>query len=63
MEDRYLNLRKQLEELGYHQYLKIECVPLVEKLVSDLIHTTESLRKYMKISKDAINVRVNLKIK
>ncbi|KAK9710694.1 hypothetical protein QE152_g25895 [Popillia japonica] len=60
MEDRYLNLRKQLEELGYHQYLKIECVPLVEKLVSDLIHTTESLRKYMKISKDAINERDNL---
>ncbi|GJQ82867.1 hypothetical protein Trydic_g2605 [Trypoxylus dichotomus] len=60
MEDRYLHLRKQLEELGYHQYLKIECVPLVEKLVSDLIQTTESLRKYMNISKDAISERDNL---
>lgn len=56
MEERYINLRKQLEELGYHQYFKIECVPLVERLVSDLIHTTESLRKYIKISKDTISV-------
>lgn len=57
MEERYISLRKQLEELGYHQYLKIESVPLVEKLVSDLVQTTDSLRKYMKISKDAIKVR------
>lgn len=62
MEERYLHVRKQLEELGYHQYLKIESVPLVEKLVSDLIQTTDSLRKYMKISKDVITVSKKISI-
>ncbi|XP_069487721.1 centrosomal protein of 135 kDa [Ambystoma mexicanum] len=43
-ERKYLNLRKRLDQLGYRQPLGIESLPLVEKLFSDLVHTTESLR-------------------
>ncbi|XP_037685784.1 centrosomal protein of 135 kDa [Choloepus didactylus] len=44
-ERKYVNIRKRLDQLGYHQTLTVECLPLVEKLFSDLVHTTESLRK------------------
>ncbi|XP_054910083.1 centrosomal protein of 135 kDa isoform X2 [Poeciliopsis prolifica] len=43
-ERKFLNLRKRLDQLGYRQPLGIESLPLVEKLFSDLVHTTESLR-------------------
>lgn len=43
-ERKYINLRKRLDQLGYRQPLGIESLPLVEKLFSDLVHTTESLR-------------------
>ncbi|XP_063096572.1 centrosomal protein of 135 kDa isoform X3 [Cavia porcellus] len=44
-ERKYINIRKRLDQLGYRQTLTIECLPLVEKLFSDLVHTTESLRQ------------------
>lgn len=37
-------MRKRLDQLGYRHPLGIESLPLVEKLFSDLVHTTESLR-------------------
>uniref|UniRef100_A0A8C4XV00 Centrosomal protein 135 n=1 Tax=Falco tinnunculus TaxID=100819 RepID=A0A8C4XV00_FALTI len=43
-ERRFVNLRKRLDQLGYRQPLGVESLPLVEKLFSDLVHTTESLR-------------------
>ncbi|XP_034736787.1 centrosomal protein of 135 kDa isoform X2 [Etheostoma cragini] len=43
-ERKFVNLRKRLDQLGYRHPLGIESLPLVEKLFSDLIHTTESLR-------------------
>ncbi|NWI66888.1 CP135 protein, partial [Todus mexicanus] len=43
-EQRFINLRKRLDQLGYRQPLGVESLPLVEKLFSDLVHTTESLR-------------------
>ncbi|CAL8256272.1 unnamed protein product [Merluccius merluccius] len=43
-ERRFTSLRKRLDQLGYRQPLAIEALPLVEKLFSDLVHTTESLR-------------------
>ncbi|XP_053710222.1 centrosomal protein of 135 kDa [Synchiropus splendidus] len=43
-ERKYVNLRRRLDQLGYRQPLAIESLPLVEKLFSDLVHTTESLR-------------------
>nr|XP_033800677.1 centrosomal protein of 135 kDa isoform X2 [Geotrypetes seraphini] len=44
VERKFINLRKRLDQLGYRQLLGIESLPLVEKLFSDLVHTTESLR-------------------
>lgn len=44
-EQKYVNLRKRLDQLGYRQTLGIESLPLIEKLFNDLIHTTESLKK------------------
>ena len=43
-ERKFTNLRKRLDQLGYRQPLGMDSVPLVEKLFSDLIHTTESLK-------------------
>ncbi|KAK2513711.1 hypothetical protein Q9233_015387 [Columba guinea] len=43
-ERRFINLRKRLDQLGYQQPLGVESLPLVEKLFSDLVRTTESLR-------------------
>ncbi|KAK7150375.1 hypothetical protein R3I93_011585 [Phoxinus phoxinus] len=43
-ERKFVSLRKRLDQLGYRQPLAIESLPLVEKLFSDLVHTTESLR-------------------
>ncbi|XP_048220331.1 centrosomal protein of 135 kDa [Perognathus longimembris pacificus] len=44
-ERKFINIRKRLDQLGYRQTLTVECLPLVEKLFSDLVHTTESLRQ------------------
>ncbi|XP_061539696.1 centrosomal protein of 135 kDa-like isoform X4 [Phycodurus eques] len=38
-------LRGHLHMMGYNHYLGAESVPLVEKLFSDLVHTTESLNE------------------
>lgn len=54
----FSKLRLELDELGYTQTLKPECVPLVGKLLADLKTTTENLCKYMKISQQAIEVSV-----
>lgn len=43
-ERKFTNLRRRLDQLGYRQPLGMESVPLVEKIFSDLIHTTESLK-------------------
>nr|XP_008510991.1 PREDICTED: centrosomal protein of 135 kDa [Equus przewalskii]XP_008510992.1 PREDICTED: centrosomal protein of 135 kDa [Equus przewalskii]XP_008510993.1 PREDICTED: centrosomal protein of 135 kDa [Equus przewalskii] len=45
VERKYMNIRRRLDQLGYRQTLTVDCLPLVEKLFSDLVHTTESLRK------------------
>ena len=44
-EQKYVNLRKRLDQLGYRQTLGIESLPLIENLFNDLVHTTESLKK------------------
>lgn len=47
MPDRkFTTLRNRLDQLGYRQPLVIEAIPLVEKLFSDLVHTTESFKNY-----------------
>lgn len=48
LEHRYHTLRAQLDELGFRQPLAIDCLPLVEALFADLLHTTSSLEHYKK---------------
>ena len=36
-EQKYVNLRKRLDQLGYRQTLGIESLPLIEKLFNDLV--------------------------
>ncbi|KAL3880001.1 hypothetical protein ACJMK2_032273 [Sinanodonta woodiana] len=43
-QQKFSNLRKRLDQLGYRQSLGIESLPLVERLFADLVHTTESLK-------------------
>ena len=38
-------LRSRLDELGYRQPLDVESLALVERLLADLVHTTDSLRR------------------
>ncbi|KAJ7326713.1 hypothetical protein JRQ81_016472 [Phrynocephalus forsythii] len=63
-ERKFINLRKRLDQLGYRQPLGVESLPLVEKIFSDLVHTTESLRSAKlsagKIEKDFSNFDVVL---
>ncbi|XP_006816961.1 centrosomal protein of 135 kDa [Saccoglossus kowalevskii] len=44
VERKFTTLRKRLDQLGYRHPLGIESLPLVERLFSDLVHTTESLK-------------------
>ncbi|XP_061894642.1 uncharacterized protein LOC133644287 [Entelurus aequoreus] len=37
-------LRRRLDQMGYKQHLGLDSVPLVSKVLSDLVHTTVSLR-------------------
>lgn len=56
MEQRFKKVRKQLDDLGYMNVLIPDSIPLVEKLTADLIQTTESLQKYKRIAKNALEV-------
>lgn len=59
MEDKFQQIRNELDSLGYTQPLLPECLPLVEKLLLDLNRTTTSLQKYLRISQYALEVRAN----
>jgi centrosomal protein CEP135 len=56
LEHRYRNLRSHLDDLGYRQPLVVESLALVEKLLSDLLHTTESLRHYKELAQKSLEV-------
>lgn len=61
-EQKYINLRKRLDQLGYRQTLGIESLPLIEKLFNDLVHTTESLKKAkLEKSKNADSMNSSLR--
>ncbi|CAG9864322.1 unnamed protein product [Phyllotreta striolata] len=61
MERSFADVRKELDDLGYGETLTPDCLPLVRRLLGDLVITTDSLRKYMKISQQALEERDNLK--
>jgi len=56
LEHRYRDLRRHLDELGYRQPLVVESLTLVERLVSDLLHTTQSLRHYKEVAQRSLEV-------
>ena len=43
-EAKFVSLRKRLDQLGYRQSLSVDSVPLAERILGDLLHTTESLK-------------------
>ncbi|XP_015111605.1 centrosomal protein of 135 kDa isoform X1 [Diachasma alloeum] len=53
---RYRILRKRLENLGYRQALPVDALSLVERLLGDLVQTTESLRHFKAIAEDKIEI-------
>ncbi|XP_057697804.1 centrosomal protein of 135 kDa isoform X2 [Corythoichthys intestinalis] len=60
-ERKFVNLRRRLDQLGYRHPLGIENLPLVEKLFSDLVHTTESLRN-AKLAAKSVNESQNCEV-
>ncbi|XP_034949159.1 centrosomal protein of 135 kDa isoform X2 [Chelonus insularis] len=50
----YKTLRKKLDNLGYSQTLPLDALPLVQKLLADLIQTTASLRHFKAIAENNI---------
>ncbi|KDR21241.1 centrosomal protein of 135 kDa isoform X2 [Zootermopsis nevadensis] len=62
LERRYRVLRNHLDDLGYWQPLLVESLPLVERLVSDLLHTTESLRRYKELAQRSLEECGNLEL-
>lgn len=52
----YVIVRQQLDDLGYNAYLSNESVPLVERLVRDLIRCKEfHARKFHESSRQRVN--------
>lgn len=57
-EQKFLILRKQLDDLGYRHTLAVDSVYLVENLLCDLLKTTESLRHYKGLSERFAKVKI-----
>ena len=55
-EKRYKILRQHLDELGYRQPLGNDSIPLVEKLVSNLIDATAGLEHYKNVFQEILQV-------
>lgn len=55
---RYRTVRKHLDSLGYIQALTLDALPLIEKLLADLIQTTESLKHFKSVAEENIEVCV-----
>nr|XP_034195948.1 centrosomal protein of 135 kDa isoform X3 [Osmia lignaria] len=58
---RYRTVRKHLDSLGYKQALTVDGLPLIEKLLADLLQTTESLKHFKSIAQENIEAHVELK--
>lgn len=50
-------LKQHLVSLGYNQDLPRDAVPLVDKILSDLVHTTKSLKHYKQLCEQLEKVR------
>ncbi|KAF7260121.1 hypothetical protein EG68_04828 [Paragonimus skrjabini miyazakii] len=58
--EKFTNIRKRLDQLGYKQPLSLDCLPLVERLFCDLVWTTESLRKAKTDLSSQLKLRSNV---
>lgn len=61
--EHFESIRYQLDALGYRQYMPIDAIGLVSQLISDLLHTTESLKQYKNIAQNTLEVARNLEAK
>ncbi|XP_076179711.1 uncharacterized protein LOC143152941 isoform X3 [Ptiloglossa arizonensis] len=59
---RYRTIRKHLDSLGYMHALSLDALPLIEKLLADLIQTTESLKHFKSIAQENIEARSQLQL-
>ncbi|CAK9809654.1 Centrosomal protein of 135 kDa [Anthophora quadrimaculata] len=57
---RYRTVRKHLDSLGYKHALTLDALPLIEKLLADLIQTTESLKHFKSIAQENIEAHTKL---
>ncbi|XP_076748654.1 uncharacterized protein LOC143422118 isoform X1 [Xylocopa sonorina] len=57
---RYRTVRKHLDSLGYKQALTLDALPLIEKLLADLIQTTDSLKHFKSIAQENIEAQAQL---
>lgn len=53
---RYRTVRKHLDNLGYKQALSLDALPLIETLLADLIHTTDSLKHFKAVAQENVEV-------
>ena len=58
-EQKYVTLRKRLDQFGFKQPLAIESLPLVEKLFQAFIQTTEELKKSKEVPHPNLNAQFN----
>ncbi|XP_076297587.1 uncharacterized protein LOC143217320 isoform X2 [Lasioglossum baleicum] len=57
---RYRTVRKHLDSLGYKHSVTLDALPLIEKLLADLLQTTESLKYFKSIAQDNIEAHSRL---
>ncbi|XP_076249280.1 uncharacterized protein LOC143188743 [Calliopsis andreniformis] len=57
---RYRTVRKHLDNLGYKHALTLDTLPLIEKLLADLIQTTDSLKHFKSIAQENIEAHSQL---
>jgi centrosomal protein CEP135 len=62
VEQRYRALCNHLDDLGYQYPLSVESASLVEKLVSDLLHTTDRLRHYKELAQKSLEESRNAQL-
>ncbi|XP_043665843.1 centrosomal protein of 135 kDa-like isoform X1 [Vespula pensylvanica] len=59
---RYRTVRKRLDSLGYQQALSLDALPLIERLLADLIQTTESLKHFKTVAQENIEACTQLQL-
>ncbi|XP_025602495.2 testis-specific gene 10 protein isoform X2 [Athalia rosae] len=60
--ERYRIVRKHLDRLGYRQALSLDALPLIERLLADLIQTTDSLKHFKTVAQDNIEACSQLQL-